>query len=246
MTAQASARSGRPAFPRIAIDASAGGDTYAAPSGDVFSIVRAADIAKADQGRQLVNDAWMQADQILADAHAQAAAYLASSRANMATAQAAWYAEQAALFESRATVAVDLLCRTTGQIAEAVIAAIFERVPLLPVQSSVEIAVRLLRAEMRAQVLCHPQDFEAVSAASKALGSVLTQTDDAVRPGELMFRGVQGEVSVDGTDALLHLLADWKSALSTALPVLATTPIFSSSTSSSSTSSSVPESENTP
>ncbi len=233
-------------FPRIDIDAGPQGDTEDAPYADTFSIVRSADIAKAGQGRQRVAEAWMQADQILADAHVQAAAYLASSRANMATAQSAWYAEQAALFESRTTVAVDLLCRTTGQIAEAAIAAIFERVPSLPVQSSVEIAVRLLRTEMRAQVLCHPQDFEAVSAASEALGSVLTQSDDAVRQGELMFRDVQGEVSVDGTDALLHLLADWKSALSTALPVLSSPPLFSSSTSPSSVSSSVPESENTP
>ncbi|MDB5880103.1 MAG: hypothetical protein JWQ41_3517 [Variovorax sp.] len=184
-----------------------------------FSVIRSADIATAGQGRQLVMQAWIRADEIVAEAHAQAAAYVAQARVDSATAQSAWYADQAALFESRTAQAIDLLCRTTGQIAEAVITAIFERMPALPIQASVEIAVRLLRAEMRSHVLCHSLDFDAVDAASASLGAMQTQTDEAVRRGELIFRDAQGEVRVDGTNALLQLLADWKTALSSALPL---------------------------
>lgn len=187
-----------------------------------FGVIRSADIATAGQGRQLVMQAWIRADEIVAEAHAQAAAHVAQARADSAAAQSAWYADQAALFESRTAQAIDLLCRTTAQIAEAVIAAIFERMPALPIQASVEIAVRLLRTEMRSHVLCHSLDFDAVDAASASLGAMQTQTDEAVRRGELIFRDAQGEVRVDGTDALLQLLADWKTALSTALPT--TTP----------------------
>lgn len=183
-----------------------------------FGVIRSADIARAGQGRQLVMQAWIRADEIVAEAHAQAAAHVAQARAESAAAQSAWYADQAALFESRTSQAIDLLCCTTGQIAEAVIAAILERMPALPIQASVEIAVRLLRAEMRSHVLCHSLDFEAVDAAAASLGAMQTQTDEAVRRGELMFRDAQGEVRVDGTDALLQLLADWKTALSNALP----------------------------
>lgn len=204
----------RPLFPRIEL-----GETEEASGRyESFSVVRLADIAQADLNRQEATHAWMQADEIIADAHEQAAVYRAQAQADIAAAQAAWYVDQAELFDSRTAQAVELLCRSTGQIAEAVIAAIFERKPSLPIQASVEIAVRLLRAEMRSHVLCHHLDFEAVSAASAALGASEVGTDEIVRRGELMFRDEQGEVRVDGTDALLQLLADWKTALSDVLP----------------------------
>ena len=202
-------------FPRVELQEEAVESTGPA----TFSVVRSIDIAKADQGRQLVAQAWVRADEIVAEAHVLAASHVAQARADSVAAQSVWYANQAALYESRTAQAIDLLCHATGQIAEAVIAAIFERMPALPIQASVEIAVRLLRAEMRSHVLCHSLDFEIVDAASAALGAKQTQTDEAVRRGELIFRDAQGEVRVDGTDALLQLLADWKTALSTALPI---------------------------
>lgn len=214
MSGQAVKLPDRPVFPRIEVQEV----DVASETRPSFSVVRSADIAKADQGRQQVAEAWMLADEIVADAHTQAAAYKAQAKADSVLAQVAWYADQAALFDTRTAQAVDLLCRSTGQIAEAVIAAIFERMPLLPIHASVEIAVRLLRAEMRAHVLCHSLDFDAVSAVSASLGAALTQTDESVIPGELMFRDAQGEVRIDGTDAILQLLADWKTALSNALP----------------------------
>ncbi|MGI4776866.1 MAG: hypothetical protein ACRYGA_01900 [Janthinobacterium lividum] len=180
--------------------------------------MRSVDVAKAEEGRQLVAEAWIRADQIVADAHEQAALDIARARANHAVAYSAWLTEQETIFDARTAGAIELMCRTTGQIAEAVIAAIFERVPSLPIQASVDIAVRLLHSEMRAHVLCHARDFDAVGAAAASLGALQTQTDDAVMRGELMFRDEQGEVRVDGTDALLQLLADWKTALSIALP----------------------------
>ncbi|MGJ7579336.1 hypothetical protein ACSFA3_04060 [Variovorax sp. RHLX14] len=212
-------------FARIVLNETAEA-TLPAP---VFSVVRSVDVAKADQGRQLVAQAWIRADEIVADAHAQAAAHVAQARIDTAAAQSAWYEGQAALFESRTAQAIDLLCRATGQIAEAVIAAIFERSPALPIQASVEIAVRLLRAEMRSHVLCHSLDFDVVDAASASLGAIQTQTDESVRRGELIFRDAQGEVRVDGTDALLQLLSDWKTALANALPPLPLNAISSPS-----------------
>lgn len=185
----------------------------------MFNVVRSADLAKADHDRQLVARAWIQADEIVADAHVRAEAYLAQVHTDTATARSAWYADREALFDSRTADAIDLLCRATGRIAEAVIASIFEQMPALPIQASVEIAVRLLRAEMRSHVLCNLLDFEMVNAASTSLGAVQTQTDDCIRRGELMFRDAQGEVRVDGTDALRRLLDDWKTTLVAALPV---------------------------
>jgi hypothetical protein len=201
-------------FPRIELNESASSTSPATS----FQVISSADLVRAEQGRRLITEAWMQADQIVADAHEQAAADIAQARANIALANSAWLVEQAAIFESRTAEAIELLCRTTGQVAEAVIAALFERMPALPIQASVDIAVRLLRSEMRSHVLCHALDFEAVGAAAASLGATQTQTDDTVMRGELMFRDAQGEVRVDGTDALLQLLADWKTALSTALP----------------------------
>lgn len=209
-------------FPRIELQDNTVESTCAAPG---FSVIRSVDLARADHGRQLVAQAGIRADMILADAHAQAAAYIAQARAETAAAQSSWYVDQAALFESRTAQSVDLLCRATGQIAEAVIAAIFERMPALPIQASVEIAVRLLRTETRSHVLCHSLDFDAVDAAAASLGAKQAQTDDGVRRGELIFRDAQGEVRVDGTDALLQLLADWKTTLSAALPVPTQLPI---------------------
>ena len=237
MSGPSETQSDRPVFPRVELPEAA----EATGPAQAFRVVRSADIEKADHGRRRIADAWAQADRIVADAHTQAAAYKAQARADMAVAQSAWFAEQAALFDARTAVAVDLLCQTTGQIAEAVIAAIFERMPSMPIRSSVEIAVRLLRAEMRTHVLCHAYDFDAVTAASAALGAAQTQTDDAVRRGELMFRDAQGEVRVDGTDALLQLLADWKTALGIALPTPPASPQRQSATDSSTT-----ESEMTP
>ena len=203
-------------FPRIEVDEREAPPVPVAAGG--FQVVRSAEIAEAEQGRRLIAQASFRAERIVADAHEQVAAYAARARADIAASHAAWYAGQAELFEARTATAIDLLCRTTGQIAEAVIAAIFERMPSLPIRTSVDIAVRLLRSEMRAHVLCHPFDIDAVSAAAAVLGASSTQTDDTVRPGELMVRDAQGEVRIDGTDALLQLLADWKTALGLALP----------------------------
>lgn len=215
-------------FPRIELDE---GARSTLPAGS-FDVVRSGDLAKAEQERRLITEAWIQADRIVADAHEQAAADIALARANIALANAAWMVEQARIFEARTADAIDLLCRTTGQVAEAVIAAIFERMPALPIQASVDIAVRLLRSEMRSHVLCHALDFEAVGAAAASLGAAQMQTDDAVMRGELIFRDAQGEVRIDGTDAVLQLLADWKTALSIALPAPAQSapthsPVFS-------------------
>jgi CRP-like cAMP-binding protein len=129
-----------------------------------------------------------------------------------------WFVERGRLFDARASDALAAIPRTVMAIVKAVLGAAAEAQPDLALRASVDIAVRVLQAEMRRQVLCHPLDLPALQGLAPRLEATSVEPHASIDRGDLAFVVSQGEVRVSGTRAMQALAEDLRAVLSSVLP----------------------------
>ena len=180
-------------------------------------VVRAADIARVSADRRRLASTTEMAAAILEAAHRDAAAHVRRLDEAAALERDRWFVEQARLFDARATSALGAIPATVMAIVNAVMGATAEAQPDLAIRSSIEIAMRVLQAEMRRQVLCHPLDLQTVKVHAASLEATSVEPHPSIDPGELAFLTSHGEVRISGSRAMRTLAEDLRTVISEAL-----------------------------
>jgi CRP-like cAMP-binding protein len=165
---------------------------------------------------QLLASARDAAAQIVQEAHRQAAAHVQRLDEAAVLEREAWFAEQARLFDVRASDVLAAVPGTVMAIVHAVLDAAAEAQPDLAIRASVDIAVRVLQTEMRRQVLCHPLDLQATRGLAARLEAASIEPHASIDRGDLAFVMPQGEVRVSGPRAMQALAEDLRKVLSSA------------------------------
>ncbi|CAN5573364.1 hypothetical protein BH09PSE5_BH09PSE5_16910 [soil metagenome] len=117
-------------------------------------------------------------------------------------------------FEARQIELSQALGGAVHAVVRAALSNLFEAHPELPVQASIDLAMKVLNSELRAAAVCHPLDLPLVQAHANRLGTSSFNVDPALPRGQLVFEGREGEVRVDGQRVMDRLLNDLRQVLS--------------------------------
>jgi hypothetical protein len=182
-----------------------------------LDVIRVADLHRLQADRQVLATAARKAADILESAGQQAAAHVARVEQAALQERERWFAEQGRAFEARLSAALESMPDLVLSIVRAVIGSTLETRAEAGIRSSIDLAIRLLHAQVRRDVLCHPCDLEAVRAAAAVLEARSVEPRQGVEQGALTFVSPQGEVTVNGPLAMRTLVDDLQAVLRAAL-----------------------------
>jgi hypothetical protein len=173
----------------------------------------AAQLLEEAKGRQ-------SADALLARAEVEASAVLKRARQQARTLGDSQLKLWQEAFDVRQGELSEALGSAVTVVVQSVLKSLLGSSPDLPVQASIELAMRVLNSELRAAVLCHPLDLPLVQAQAGRLGTLRFNPDAEMPRGQIVFSSDEGEVRVDGQKVIDRLVADLRQVLSAkVLPV---------------------------
>jgi flagellar biosynthesis/type III secretory pathway protein FliH len=184
-------------------------------SGDARSmdVVRVADLLQLQADRQTLVSADAKASEILELARQQAIDHVSRMEQAASQEREQWFSAQGQALEARLSGALAAMPDLVMTVVRSVIASTLESQAEMAIRSSVDMAMRLLHAQVRRDVLCHPLDLDAVRAATDVLEARSVRPHQAVERGALTFVSPQGEITVNGPLAMRTLVDDLQAEL---------------------------------
>lgn len=168
---------------------------------------------------------WIRRDQLTREAREGAEALISKAEAEAATVVQRARQQARAMGDSQLRIwqeAFDVrqaeISESLGSAVSVVVNAVLRQLlgssDDLPVKVTIELAMKVLQAELRAAAVCHPLDLPMVQSQAERLGTKEVRGDERLVRGQIVFSGEEGDVRIDGDRVLERLANDLRLSLS--------------------------------